>query len=263
MDLNLAGKTVIVTGGGSNIGRGIVLAFAKENSNIVIAEVDEAQGQKVAAEAKALGSKVMCIKTDATDFDSVTATIKRTLEEFGQIDVLVNNVGWGTSKPFHKKPVADWDKELDLNLRSTLNCTKAVVNHMIERKYGKIVNISSAAGRMGGFMISIYAAGKGGVIAFTKALATELGPRNINVNVVCPGVTFPREPGHAGKLSMWADEMAKVWTPEAIERDVQSTPLRRVGNPEDIASITVFLASDAASFITGQTISVDGGYTMM
>lgn len=263
MDLNLAAKTVIVTGGGSNIGRGIVLAFAKENSNIVIAEVDEAQGQKVATEAKALGGKAICIKTDATDFDSVTVMVKKTLEEFGQIDVLVNNVGWANPMAFRKKPVADWDKELNLNLGSTLNCSKAVVNHMIERKYGKIINISSDAGRAGPAGISIYAASKGGVIAFTKSLARELGRYNINVNVICPGYILPEKPEHLSDISMHKGALSFWSTQEYQEVHVKEYPIGRLGVPQDVANVVVFLSSEATSFLTGQTISVDGGWNMM
>jgi len=263
MDLNLAGKAVIVTGGGSNIGRGIVLAFAREGSNVVIADIDEAQGQRVAKEANALGGKAIAIKTDVTDVDSVTAMVKRTLEEFWEIDILVNNVGWGADRLFIEKPRAEWEKEVNINFWGVINCTRAVLDHMIERKYGKIISIGSDAGRMGEYREAVYAGTKGGIIAMSKALARELGRYGINVNVVCPGATIPESPEHAGKLSMWKGEMAQVFTPEAQEKAAKAYPLRRLGKPEDVANVTVFLASDAASFITGQTISVSGGYTMM
>jgi 2-hydroxycyclohexanecarboxyl-CoA dehydrogenase len=263
MDLNLTGKTVIVTGGASNIGRGIVLAFAKEKANIVIADIAEADAQKVVEQANQAGAKAIAIKADATDFNSATAMVKSTLEQFGQVDVLVNNAGGGSPRPFHKKPLADWDKELDVNLRTTLNCTRAVLDHMIGRKYGKIVNISSDAGRMGGYMVSIYAAGKGGVIAFTKALARELGPYSINVNVICPGIIVPDKPEDLSDTSMLKGSMAFLLAPDVLKEQVRDYPLGRPGKPSDIANLAVFLASDASSFITGQTISVDGGWTMM
>ncbi len=263
MDLNLAGRTVIVTGGGSNIGRGIVLAFAKEGPNVVIADIDEVQGQKVAKEANALGGKAIVIKTDVTDVDSVAAMVKRTLEQFGKIDILVNNVGWGMDRLFIEKPRAEWEKEVNINFWGVINCTRAVLDHMIERKYGKIISISSDAGRMGEYREAVYAGCKGGIIAMSKALARELGRYGINVNVVCPGMTLPESPEHAGELSMWKSPMAQFLTPEVQEKAAKAYPLRRLGKPQDVAKLVVFLASDAASFITGQTISVSGGYTMM
>lgn len=263
MDLNLAGKTVIVTGGGSNIGRAIVLAFASEKSRVVIADIDEAQGQKVAKEASSLGGKVIAIKTDVTSFDSVTAMVKRIIEEFGKLDVLVNSVGWTLDRLFIEKPRSEWEKEVNINFWGVINCTRAVLDHMIERKYGKIISIGSDAGRMGEYREAVYAACKGGVIAMSKSLARELGRYGINVNVVCPGVTVPENPEYAGELSMWKGPMAQVFTTEAQEKAAKAYPLRRLGKPEDIANVVVFLASDAASFITGQTISVSGGYTMM
>lgn len=263
MDLNLAGKTVIVTGGGSNIGRGIVLAFAKEKSNVVIADIDEAQGQRVAREANALGGKAIAVKTDVSDVDSVTIMVKKTLGEFGEIDILVNNVGWTIDRLFIDKPRAEWEKEVDINFWGVINCTRAVLDHMIERKYGKIISIGSDAGRMGEYREAIYAGCKGGIIALSKSLARELGRYGINVNVVCPGATVPENPEDTGELSMWKGEMAQIFTPEVQEKAARAYPLRRLGKPEDVANAIVFLASDAASFITGQTISVSGGYTMM
>jgi 2-hydroxycyclohexanecarboxyl-CoA dehydrogenase len=263
MDLNLAGKVVIVTGGGSNIGRGIVLSFAKEGPNVVIADIDEVQAQKVAKEANDLGGKAIVIKTDVTDVDSVTAMVKKTLEQFGKIDVLVNNVGWGMDRLFIEKPRTEWEKEVNINFWGVINCTRAVLDHMIERKYGKIISISSDAGRMGEYREAVYAGCKGGVIAMSKALARELGRYGINVNVVCPGMTLPESPEHAGELSMWKSPMAQFLTPEVQEKAAKAYPLRRLGKPQDVANVVVFLASDVASFITGQTISVSGGYTMM
>ncbi|HEX7365011.1 MAG TPA: 3-oxoacyl-ACP reductase family protein [Dehalococcoidia bacterium] len=263
MDLNLTGKTVIVTGGGSNIGRAIVLAFAKEKANVVIADIDRVQGQKVAREATSLGGKAVVVKTDVTDYDSVVAMVKRTMDEFGRLDVLVNNVGWTLDKLFIEKPREEWEREVNINFWGVLNCTRAVLDHMIERKYGKIISIGSDAGRMGEYREAVYAACKGGIIAMSKSLARELGRYGINVNVVCPGVTVPQSPEFAGEMSMWKGPMAQVFTPEAQEKAAKAYPLRRLGKPEDVAGAVVFLASDAASFITGQTISVSGGYTMM
>jgi 2-hydroxycyclohexanecarboxyl-CoA dehydrogenase len=253
----------MVTGGGSNIGRAIVLAFASEKSNVVIADIDETQGQKVAKEAASNGGAVIAIKTDVTSFDSVAATVKRTIEEFGKLDILVNNVGWTLDRLFIEKPRSELEKEVNINFWGTINCTRAVLDHMIERKYGKIISIGSDAGRMGEYREAVYAACKSGIMALSKSLARELGRYGINVNVVCPGVTVPENPEFAGELSMWKGPMAQVFTPEAQEKAARAYPLRRLGKPEDIASAVVFLASDKAGFITGQTISVSGGYTMM
>ena len=263
MDLNLADKTVIVTGGASNIGRAIVMAFASEKSNVVIADIDEKQGQRVAKEAPSLGGKVTAIKTDVTNLDSVEAVVNRTLEQFGRLDILVNNVGWTSDRLFIEKPMSELEKEVNINLWGVINCTRAVLSHMIERKYGKIISIGSDAGRMGEYREAVYAACKGGVIALSKALARELGRYSININVVCPGVTVPENPEFAGEFSMWKGPMAQVFTPEAQEKAARAYPLRRLGKPEDIAGAVVFLASDKASFMTGQTISISGGYTMM
>ena len=263
MDLNLAGKTVIVTGGSSNIGRGIVLAFAREGTNVVIADTDDAQGRGVVKEAGDLGGKAVVVRTDVTDIISVNAMVKQTLEEFSKLDILVNNAGWCMDRLFIEQPRTEWEKEVSINFWGVINCTRAVLDHMIEQKYGKIISISSDAGRMGEYREAVYAGCKGGVIAMSKALARELGRYGINVNVVCPGMTLPENPEHAGELSMWKSPMAQFLTPEVQEKAAKAYPLRRLGKPEDIANVVVFLASDAASFITGQTISVSGGYTMM
>jgi 2-hydroxycyclohexanecarboxyl-CoA dehydrogenase len=264
MDLNLAGKTAIVTGGGSNIGRGIALAFAMEGSNVVIADIDELQGQRVSKKANTLGGKAIAIKTDVTDVSSVDAMVKEALAKFGNIDILVNNVGWSMRRLFIEKPRAEWEKEININFWGVINCTKAVLGHMLEQKYGKIISISSDAGRMGEHREAVYSGCKGGVIAMSKSLARELGRHGINVNVVCPGLTIPADPEYAGELSMWKGELAaEVSAPEIREKAAKAYPLRRLGKPEDVANVVVFLASDAASFITGQTISVSGGYTMM
>ena len=265
MDLGLAGKTVIVTGGGSNIGRGIVLGFAREGSKIVNAEIDEEQGQKVVDEANSLGGETVLIRTDVTDWDSVQAMVKQTLERFGQIDVLVNNAG-GTprNRPFVDKPREEWEKEIKLNYWSVINCVRAVVDHMIERKFGKIVNIASGSGQsgFGAINLAVYGGAKGGVIALSRALAWELGRFGINVNVVSPGWIVPHSPDHVGQGSFWKQWGYDVYTPDMLERAKKNWPIQRLGRPEDIADSVLFFASDRASFLTGQTMSVSGGFAM-
>ena len=265
MDLGLGGKTVIVTGGGSNIGRGIVLAFAREGSNIVIAEIDEKQGQKVADEANALGGQAVPIKTDVTNWDSVQEMVKETLDRFGTIDVLVNCVGGrGRPRKFIETPKEECEKEINVTFWSVIHCTKAVLDHMIARRYGKIVNIGSPAGQSGlaGRMAAVYGGLKGAVISLSKALAWELGRYGINVNVVVPGWTIPESPENVAEASVWKQLGTQVFSPELLQRAMQYQPIQRVGKPEDTADMVVFLASDRTSYITGQTISVSGGATM-
>lgn len=265
MELGLKGKVAIVTGGAGNIGRGIVLGMAAEGVKTVIAEVDVGQAQKVAAEAEKLGAKSIVVRTDVTDWDSVQATVKTGIDEFGQIDILVNNAGGlpGTGA-FVKKSREDWDKEIKLNLWGTINCIRAVVDHMMARKYGKIVNISSGSGQFGpaGSNLAVYAASKGGVIALGRALAWEFGRFNINVNTVAPGSIVPHSDDDVSQSSTWKQWGSKVYTPEVLEQVRKSWPIQRLGQPEDIADMVLFFASDRASFLTGQTISVSGGAIM-
>ena len=175
MELGLEGKTIIVTGGDPNIGRAITLAFAKEKSNMVIANLDQEQAQKVAKEAEAVGGKAVAIKTDVTDHDSVEAMVKKTLEMFGNIDALVNNAGWGTNKLFMDEPREEYEKEIKLNYVGMVNCTRAVLDHMIEHKAGRIVKISSDAGRIGQSRGAVYSGTKADAIAFGKSIAREVG----------------------------------------------------------------------------------------
>ena len=264
MELGLAGKTVIVTGGGSNIGRGISLAFARERVNLTIADIDEGQAQKTATSAEELGAKTLVVKTDVSNWDHVQAMVQKTLDTFGHIDVLVNNVGWTVERLFVEKPRAEWEREIQLNLWSAINCTRAVLDPMIAQKKGAVVSIGSDAGRMGEFREAVYAACKAGVMGLTKTLAREVGRHGIRLNVVCPGTTMPSDSEEIGETSMWAGSFGSGWnTPEMRERIAKAYPLRRIGRPDDVANAVVFLASDAASFITGQTLSVSGGYTMM
>jgi len=262
--LGLQGKIAIVTGGGSNIGRGIVMAFTEQGANVAIAELDEAKGAKVAKEANALGrGKVENIRTDVTDWDAVQVMVKQTLDKFGQVDILVNVVGWVRDDLFVRKFREDWEKEIARNFWSDINCTRAVLDHMIERRYGKIINISSDAARVGQLREVVYSGCKGAVVSMTKSLARELGRYGINVNVICPGVVVPASRDVTTSESMWTNDMMKIFgTPEALEKIAKGIPLGRLGVPDDIANAVLFLASDRADFITGQTISIDGGYTM-
>jgi 2-hydroxycyclohexanecarboxyl-CoA dehydrogenase len=265
MELNLKGKSVIVTGGGSNIGRAIALAFAREGTHVTIAEIDAAQGEKTAGEARKSGAaSAVVVPTDVTKWDSVQSMVREVEGRAGRVDVLVNNVGWTLDRLFLEKERAEWEKEVQLNLWGMINCTRAVLDGMVSRKAGAIVSMGSDAGRMGEFREAVYGACKAGVMALTKSVAREVGRHGIRLNVVCPGMTMPASEEEFGGLSMWAAEVNRAWgTPEVQARIAKAYPLRRIGKPEDVAGAVVFLASDAASFITGQTLSVSGGYTMM
>jgi len=204
------------------------------------------------------------IEADVGDRDSVQAMVKKTLDTFGRIDVLVNNVGWANQGPLLvDKPDDEIEKEIRLNYWSVINCSRAVARHMIDRRYGKIVNIGSDAGRLGIGRGAAYSGSKAAVIGFSKALARELGRHGINVNVVCPGWVVPERPEDAGEGSFWSGQALDTWTPEDLQKQIRGNAIRRLGNPRDIANMVVFLASDCASYITGQTISVDGGLAMM
>jgi len=265
MELNLAGKSVVITGGGSNIGRAITLAFARERSHVTIAEIDEAQGKKVADEAaKAGAASAVAVRTDVTKWDSVQAMVRAVEARLGRVDVLVNNVGWTVDRLFVEKTREEWEKEIQLNLWGMINCTRAVLDGMIARKSGAIVSLGSDAGRMGEFREGVYAACKAGVIALSKTLAREVGRHGVRLNVVCPGMTMPDSDEEISDLSMWASETNRQFrTDEMKARIAKVYPLRRIGRPDDIAGAVLFFASDAASFVTGQTLSVSGGYTMM
>lgn len=263
MDLGLKEKTAIVTGGGSNIGRAIVLTLAREGANVVIADIDETQGKKVEAQANALSGRdrALLVRTDVTDQASLEQLVSRTRAQFGQVHVLVNNVGWTLDRLFLEKPKEEWEKEIRLNLWSTIFTIRAVLPQMVERRYGRVVSLSSDAGRMGEYREAVYSACKAGIIALSKSLARETGRYGITFNTVCPGITVPTSE-EMGEQSMW-QQMSQIFTPEVQEKAKTRYALQRLGTAQDVANAVAFLASDAANYITGQTLSVSGGYTMM
>jgi len=264
MDLGLAGKSVIVTGGGSNIGRAIALGFAREGANVVIGDIDEGQALKVASEAEASrpAGRTIVVRTDVVNPQEVEALVERAIGEFGQVHVLVNNVGWVLDRLFLEQAREEWQRLVNINLWSVINCVHAVLPHMVEQGYGHIVSIGSEAGRMGEYREAVYGACKAGTIGLSKSLAREVGRYGITLNVVCPALTVPESEEEFGEQSMWK-VAAPFFGPEAREKASQRYPLRRLGTAEEVANAVLFLASDAASFITGQTLSVSGGYTMI
>ncbi|MCL5265956.1 MAG: 3-oxoacyl-ACP reductase FabG [Chloroflexi bacterium] len=248
MELNLRGKVALITGGGQGIGRAIALAFANEGARVAVADKNPATAADVADEINQFGGEAISIQADVTDEAQVRAMVDKVLTEFGQIDILVNNAGTAFHKFFAQSTRKDWDIDINVNLLGAMNCASAVVQHMIDRRYGKIVSIASDAGKIGEARLVTYSAAKAGIIAFSKALAKELGRYGINVNSVSPGtIETPLAMGLLG---------------DNVDQVVKSYAIRRLGKPEDIANAVVFLASDAASFITGQSLSVNGGYSM-
>jgi 2-hydroxycyclohexanecarboxyl-CoA dehydrogenase len=260
MDLGLTGRVVIVTGGASNLGRAITMGFAAEGARVVVADVDDAQARKVEGEAPS--GTIVARHTDVTDWDSVTSTVQSVLSTFGKVDVLVNCAGWTIDRLFMEKPRSEWEKEIAIDTWGFINSVRAVLDTMVERRYGRIVSIGSDAGRMGEWREAVYSGTKAGVIAMSKAIAREVGKFNITLNVVCPGLIVGA-PETSGPNSMWSSEQLEKFTPEVREKAARSYPLRRLGTAEDVVPAVLLLASDRASYITGQTLSVSGGYTMI
>jgi len=263
VELNLAGKAVVVTGGANNIGRGIALAFAAEKARVLIADIDEERADRVASEAG--GAEVAVQRTDVSSWESTQSMAARAVELFGRIDVLVNCAGGTIDRLFLEKPREEWEREVAINFWGFINCSRAVLDPMVEQRSGAVVSLSSDAGRMGEWRETVYSGTKAGIIAMSKSLAREMGSKGIRFNVVCPGFTPGKRDagGDFGEGSMWSGKQGEQFPEELLEKIAKSYPLRRLGTPEDIAPAVLFLASEAASYITGQTLSVSGGYTMM
>jgi 2-hydroxycyclohexanecarboxyl-CoA dehydrogenase len=241
----LAGKIAIVTGAGQGIGRAIAEKLAAEGAAVVVTDRDEAGAQQTAAALP----EATAITTDVTDRVAVQTMVDAVVERFGRIDVLVNNAGWDKASPFVDSDPADWDRAIGVNLYGVLHTCKAVVPVMAEQGAGAIVNLGSDAGRVGSSGEAVYSAAKGGVIAFSKSLAREVARHRIRVNCVCPGPT---------DTALFASFAG----PHLREALTKAIPFRRLGQPADVANVVAFLASDEASFVTGQTVSVSGGLTM-
>ena len=263
MDLGLKDKAVIVTGGGSNIGRAIVLGFAREGAKIMIGDIDSKQAEAVAAEARDAGAAATEVANcDVTDLVQVEAMFKQATDTFGGLDVLVNNVGWDQLMFFTQTTPELWEKIIRINFVGMLNCTYTALGIMASQNHGAIVSISSDASRQGEPREAVYGGMKAGVNSFMKTVAKENGRNGIRCNVVCPGVTIPEEDGEVGENSMWVNK-DQMFTPDQIEKIAKTLPLKKVGRPADVANAVVFLASNAAGHVTGQVLSVSGGYSMI
>ncbi len=276
MDLGLAGKTVIITGGSGGIGRGLVLEFAREGANVVSASRDDATGRKLAEEARRLelSGLVLPIKTDVTNRASVDAMVAAANKAFGPIDVLVNNAG-GVAHPsaFEELDESARRWEIALNVDGVVNCAQAVSKDMLSRQSGSIVNISSNSSLLGEAAAGVvhYGSVKGFVNSFTKGLAFEWAKKGVRVNNICPGWIVPYKDEDVGSGSFWnrfgfevmgrPDEMEKALADGTLF-NMSNLPIPRLGRPEDIANLAMFLASERSSYITGQLISVSGGAYM-
>ena len=261
---NLNGQVAIVTGAGSGIGRAIAMRLSLEGAAIVAADVDGMAAEKLIREIKDFGRRGLSLEIDVSIAKDVERMVKGTMENFGQIDILVNNAGTGSTGLIIDHTEEDWEKPLQVNLKGTFLCLRAVAKEMMPRKRGRIVNIASIAGKSGEEFIGAYCASKFGVIGLTQVLAKELGRHLITVNAVCPGYVWTPM---WENLALWFKEnfpsMAELSPREVFERRVKSvTPMRRPQTPEDIANLVAFLVSDEARNITGQAINVDGGAVM-
>jgi 2-hydroxycyclohexanecarboxyl-CoA dehydrogenase len=199
---------------------------------------------------------------DVTDWNSVSSTVEFARSSWGAVDVLVNCAGWTVDRLFVEKPRSEWEREIAIDTWGFINSVRAVLDSMIERRYGRIVSIGSDAGRIGEWREAVYSGTKAGVIAMSKSIAREVGKYGITLNVVCPGLV-PGTPETSGDESMWASDQGKLFSREVLEKAARTYPLRRLGTPEDVVPAVLLLASDRASYITGQTLSVSGGYTMI
>jgi NAD(P)-dependent dehydrogenase (short-subunit alcohol dehydrogenase family) len=248
--MRLKNKVALVTGAGRGIGKEIAMALAREGAIVIINDIDETSAKEAAKEIQASGGTSKGIKADITNLEEVQEMIEKSKQEFGPIDILVNNAGYWTIKLFKDTTPSDWEKDIGICFIGTLNCCKAVIEDMMEKKSGRIINIVSDAGRIGEPYLSVYSGAKAAVIGFAKALAKELARYNITVNNIAAGVT--KTPGVENFLKMVGEE-----------RLVKAYPMRRLGKPEDIANGVIFFALEESGYITGQTISISGGYTTL
>ena len=247
----MSSRIALVTGAARGIGRAIALELSAQGRDVAVADILADEVESVAAEVERLGPRALPVALDVTDQGSVDAALEKVSEGLGPVDVLVNNAGWDEMRPFLETDEAFWDRVIEINFKGCLRLTRAVLPGMLERRWGRIVNIGSDAGRVGSSGESVYAGAKGGVIAFTKTIARESARAGVTANVVAPGPT--RTP----MLASMGEKSARLV--ESLERAV---PMRRLGEPEDVAAAVGFLASDRAGYITGQTLSVSGGLTM-
>lgn len=256
MDLWLNDRNALITGGGKGIGRAICLELAKEKVRVAVADYDLKAAQAVCDEIVAIGGEAKPVWLDVRDSNSITVAIEGVIREFGGIDILVNSAGIITIADVKDLSEEQWDAIFSINAKGVFLCCKAVLNHMIDRMYGKIINIASQAGKTGFPHEAHYSATKGAVIVFTQALAKEVAQYKINVNAVCPGSI---ETDLNKIVTERTAEILGITAQEKKEKTIEATPLGRKGMPGDVANVVTFLVSDRADFMTGQAINVTGG----
>lgn len=245
----LNGKTAVVTGGAKGIGRAIALKLADLGANIVVNyRSSEKEAESIINELKAKGVKALAVKADVSKFEEAETIMKAAVAEFGSLDILVNNAGITRDALLLRMKEADFDSVIEVNLKGCFNCVKHASSIMLKQKRGRIVNIASVIGLVGNAGQANYAAAKAGIIGITKSVAKELGSRGITVNAIAPGFI--------------KTDMTEVLSDKVKDSMLDSIPLKRLGEPEDVANLVAFLASDEASYITGQILNVDGGMVM-
>jgi 3-oxoacyl-[acyl-carrier protein] reductase len=246
--VRLKSRKAIVTGAGQGIGRSIALKMAQEGADVVVAEMNPDTGTQTAREIETLGRKALYISVDVANRKQVQVMVDQVLKVWKKVDILVNNAGFDRPAHLLRMKEEDWEAVLGVHLKGTLNCIQAVAPHMIEDGYGKIVNMSSVWGKSGAVSEVSYSTAKAGIIGLTKSVARELGRYQINVNVILPGLI----------LTPTISKMAEKYQNMIIE----NTPLKRIGQPEEVANVVTFLVSDEASFVTGAAVEVSGGWNM-
>jgi 2-hydroxycyclohexanecarboxyl-CoA dehydrogenase len=249
----MSNRVALVTGGAQGIGQGISETLGTNGFRVAIADLNLEAAEATAKRINDAGGEAIAVSVDVTDTESVHAAVKTVVAELGEI--VVNNAGWDDFMPFVKTSEDFWDKILDINFKGQLRLMHAVVPGMVERGFGRVINIGSDAGRVGSSLEAVYSGAKGGIIAFTKTLAREVATKGVTVNTVCPG------PTDTPALRKFADSSGQD-ADKVLDGMVRAVPMKRLAQPSDIAAAVAFFASDAAEYITGQTLSVSGGLTM-
>ncbi len=252
--MELSGKCALITGSSRGIGRAIALTLAKYGANIAVNYIEDKEGKNfvdvknLAEQIKHCSNKVVIFESDVSNFESVLRMVEEIRKKFGKIDILINNAGINRDRTLKKMSIDEWNSVIEVDLTAVFNCTRAVIEQMIENRWGRIVNISSISGQIGLFGQANYAAAKAGIMGFTKSVAREVAAKNITVNVVAPGLV--------------ETDMSKQIPENVRKKFLKQIPMKRSAQPEEIAELVAFLVLDRASYITGQVIHINGGWYM-